>query len=420
MDYKNKYLKYKNKYLELKKMSGGVNKQSPFLLYIIGEETGNISQRSYLCTFLHQIDFIKRYCNITNDRIHLIYGKNGNENILHTCEHPRAGIMADKPIPYGIDVTYVDDTYDAAYLQQTITDILRKKLEPNTPIIFIYDGHGYTNPVPLHGEGEMILNNNLSITPNMLHVIFKPFDLNKKLIVFTQCGSFGFYRNLIALPNILLNTVYLCSTHALGQCGLGARVLVKLSELINTNPVKYLFFRDIGIDLIATGYHTEDLTPIKISDILLTYQGKAVLQNGDRVELKTSNNIYMGYTMPNTVRNQIESTMVPGAHNHLFNVEFLQNNNIRIKTNQQYQNAHTHQNEHAYVDIYDKSVNTSVYLWNDRPGSDKQEFILNADNTISPIYDPNSCLAYNHISRYFVHKQKGTILPQNLVKINKI
>ena len=59
--YKNKYLKYKNKYNALKNMIGGVNKQTPFLLYIIGEETGSLSQRSYLCTFLHQVDFFKQY-----------------------------------------------------------------------------------------------------------------------------------------------------------------------------------------------------------------------------------------------------------------------------------------------------------------------------------------------------------------------
>ena len=402
-------------------MSGGVNKQSPFLLYIIGEETGELSQRSYLCTFLHQIAFIKRYCNITNDRIHLIYGKNGREDILHKCEHPDASIMADKPIPYGIDVTYIDDTYDETYLQQTITGILRKKLEPNTPIIFIYDGHGYTIPVPGHLEGEMGLYNNLAITSKMLHSIFKPFDSNKKLIVFTQCGSFGFYRNLIALPNVLLNTVYICSTNGLGQCGIGARVLVRLSEFINNNPVKYLFFRDFGIDLMATNkYHTEDLTPIKISDILLTYQGKSVLQNGDRVELKTSNNIFMGYSLPDTIRKELRSPKV-GGPSTLWNVEFLpNNNNIRIRTTQKYENYHTGKNEHAYLDIYNLEINTPVYLWNDRPGSDKQEFILNDDNTVSPVYNLNSCLAYDEISKKFVHKKKVDILQVNLIKLNKI
>ena len=43
----------------------------------------------------------KGYTGITNNRIHLIYGKNGREDVLHTCENPKAGKMADKPIPYG-------------------------------------------------------------------------------------------------------------------------------------------------------------------------------------------------------------------------------------------------------------------------------------------------------------------------------
>ena len=295
MDYKSKYLKYKNKYLELKNMSGGINKRAPFLLYIIGEETGGISQRSYLCTFLHQMEFIKRYCNIPNDRIHLIYGRNGRDDVLHTCSHPKAGIMADKPIPYGINVTYIDDTYDSLILQQTIINILQKYIDPlTTPLIFIYDGHGYTNPVAGHEEGEMILYHDLSITKDMLYNILKPIDGNKKLLIFTQCGSFGFYRNLVTMPNTLLNSVYICSTNGIGQCGLGAGVLVKISQLINDNPIKYLVFRDLGIDLASFNYHSEDLTPIKISDILLTYKGRPAFLFKTRTEYEY---IHMGHVL---------------------------------------------------------------------------------------------------------------------------
>jgi len=420
MDYKNKYLKYKNKYLQLKQMIGGVNKQTPFLLYIIGEETGKLSQRSYLCTFLHEIEFIKKYTGITNERIHLIYGKNGREDVLQTCEHPKAGIMADKPIPYGINVTYINDTYDQVLTQQLITQILQKNVEPTTPIIFIYDGHGYTNPTATNGEGEMILYNNLTISVNIFHTIFKSFDSNKKFIIFTQCGSFGFYTNLISLPNKLTNCVYLLSTNSLGQCGLGARVLVKYSELINQNPNKYLFFNDMKTD-IGT-YHLEDLTPIKISDILPIYQVKqhVTVITGDKVKLNTDNNNYMGYTLPATNRKPVENTTTAGPHNYIWIVETLPNNNIRLKTENEYLNSYSKINEHAYIDIYEPQNNTNIYLWNNKIGEDKQEFIINDDNTISPKYNLNSVIGFDSVKQKFVHNDKKVFDAKNLVKISKI
>ena len=414
MTYYNKYLKYKNKYSKLKNMQGGVNKQLPFLLYIIGEDTGLISQRSYLCTFLYQIEFIKKYTNITNDRIHLIIGKNGYENIIQTCEHPRAGLMKDKPVPYGIDITYIDDSYDTLYCEQVIRNILSKKIEVNTPIIFIYDGHGFTTPTPQNEEGDMLIYDNLVLTKHIINNIFKPYDANKKLLVFTQCGSFGFYKNLSNLPNKLANTVYICATNGLGQCGIGARVLIKLSELIKSNPTKYLNFKDIITDF--GNYHLEDSTQIKVSEILINYKG-AFLER-DRIVLKTNNNNYIGY---NLFREQTTSTTTSTSTStsttpNIWIIELSLNNAIKFKTENTLLNTVTNSQEYAYLDIYDTSTGAPLYSWNnnDRPN---QKFIINSDNSISPIEKPNMYLVYDIGRGFFTHSPYND--PNNLVKIEK-
>jgi hypothetical protein len=418
MTYYNKYLKYKNKYSKLKNMQGGVNKQLPFLLYIIGEETGGISQRSYLCTFLYQIEFIRKYTNITNDRIHLIIGKNGSSDIIQTCEHPKAGLMKDKPIPYGIDITYIDDSYDTLYCEQVIRNILSKKIEANTPIIFIYDGHGFTTPTLQNEEGDMLISDNLFLTKNIFNNIFKPYDANKKLLIFTQCGSFGFYTNLTNLPNKLANTVYICATNGLGQCGLGAGVLIKLSELININPPKYLNFKDIITDL--GNYHLEDSTQIKVSDILIKYQGAIkTFGVGDKIVLKTNNNMYLSYKLPDTVRKPIIQTTITSPNTYKWIIEILPNNNIKFKTENTYFSTHTNSQEYAYLDIYG-GTGDPLYSWNnnDRP---TQKFKINPDNSISPIEKPDMYLVYNPINGIFTHSPNNDPNndPNNLVKIEK-
>jgi len=409
MDYKNKYLKYKNKYVELKKMSGGVvEMHTPFVLYIIGEETGVISQRSYLCTFLYQIEFIKKHTGITNDRIHLIYGKNGIDTVRNTCSNPKAGAMEDQPIPYGIDVTYIDNTFDSTLLQQTISQILQKKIIPSTPIIFLYDGHGYTDPPNI--EGEMVLYEALTITPSMMYSLFKPFDVNKKFLIFTQCGSFGFYSKIIGLKDKLLNVVYLLSTNGLKQCGIGAHVLIKLSSLIDQNS-NYKFFKDMGPDLI--NYKIEDITPIKISDIYVNYKSKS-LQNNDRVVLKTDNGKYMSYTFPSTSREPIDVQDKQMTLNWI--IEII-GDKIKIKTENKYKSTFTNTFVSDYIDIYGPVINTKVYLWNSLPSSSQQDFIVNNDNTISPQYDPESRLGYDPINNFFIHTKKTLIKPENLVRI---
>jgi len=403
MDYKNKYLKYKTKYVELKNMVGGFNKKQPFLLYIIGQEVlNNEAQRSYLCTFLHQIDFIKRSCNISNNRIQLIYGKNGSQEVLHTCKHTKAGTFADKPIPYGINVTYINDDIN---LQQTIANILQVNIEPTTPVIFIYDGHGYTNPTTDNEEGDMVLYDNICITKNIMYNIFKPYDTNKKLFIFTQCGSYGFYKNLTSIPNNLSNSVYICSTNGLGQCGIGARVLVKMSELLTNNPTKYLTFRELGADLARVNYYCEDASQINISDILLTHFTAL---------LKTNNDIHIGYNFSLEPHKALVQTISAGPDEHIWGIEMIASNIVRIKTQKQYQN------EYKYIDIYDTAEFMGLYLWKNKLSSNNQLFIINSDNTISPTYNPKMCLAYNNQTKQFIHQTKANVSPENLIKLHKI
>ena len=435
MNYHEKYIKYKNKYLQLKNQLGGVNKSSPFILYVIGQDK-LLGQRTYLCTLLFQIEFLKKYCGITNDRIVLIYGDNGNENIIHTCSNSKAGKMLDKPIPYGINTYYIDDSYDQDKLSKLIKNILEDKVNTNTPLVYLYDGHGYTTS---HNEGEMLIRDNLDITSTLFLNIFKPYDVNKKLILFTQCGSFGFYSSLYAKPDAekLKNIVYLCSTMSKGTCGFGAGILVKLSTLINDNPQKYLSFNDLKVDL--SGYFLEDKNSIKISDILLKYDGKPItlsvpvpplsvpvppfsvpvpplslqIKDGDRIKLSTDDGKYIGYNVDST-NNVITRTPIINNNISIWIVE-INKDKIKFKSENEYLNSFTKQRERGYLDIYTKTINTKLHIWNIPQEDSKQQFIINDDMTISPKYNPKTYLIYDDINNTFTHNSSG-----NKIKYIKI
>ena len=423
MDYQEKYIKYKNKYLQLKNQLGGVNKSSPFVLYVIGQDT-LLGQRTYLCTLLFQIEFLKKYCGITNDRIVLIYGDNGNENIIHTCSNSKAGKMLDKPIPYGINTYYIDDSYDQNKLSKLIKNILEDKVNTNTPIVYLYDGHGYTTS---HNEGEMLIRDNLDITTTLFLNIFKPYDVNKKLMLFTQCGSFGFYSSLNAKSDAekLKNVVYLCSTVSKGTCGFGAGILVKLSTLINDNPQKYLSFNDLKVDL--SGYFLEDKNSIKISDILLKYDGKPItlsvaapvstqslqIKDGDRIKLSTDDGKYIGYNVDST-NNVITRTLIINNNISIWIVE-INKDKIKFKSENEYLNSFTKLRERGYLDIYAKTINTELHIWNIPLEDSKQQFIINDDMTISPKYNPITYLIYDDINNTFTHNSSG-----NKIKLIKI
>ena len=409
MDYLDyKYNKYSKKIINFNQI-GGVDKSSPFILYIIGEESNSKLQRSYLCTFLFQINFLKRYCNITNDRIVLIYGNNGNELNKHTCEHTKAGIMSDHPIPYGINTYYIDDSYSQYTLSMVINTILYAKINPNTPLIFIYDGHGYVTPP--ENEGEMILRNGINIDINLFYNIFKKHDTNNKLCLLTQCGSYGFYSNLIkSNKDTINNIVYICSTKDICQSGFGAGILVKLSNLIDKNPKKYVTFNDLKSDL--TEYFINDHNSIRIKNILLNYIDKPVLNTGNIIKLKTDNNQYLGYSddISKNIRKPVQNNNISQW------VIEIKGDVVFFKTMGQYYNTYTSTLENGYLDIYNITPNIdNLYLWN-KTSNNTSWFVINNDMTVSPYLNKNTFLIYDEVKNIFTHNNVETSL-NNKIKI---
>jgi hypothetical protein len=178
------------------KPSFELQNDKPLLIYIIGNN--DIPSRSYLCTFLYQIEFYKKYCGIENNRINLFYGENGKddndiyentcENVIEVSNHNKGQkSKLHKPIPFGIDVTYINENYSINNLFIAIRNILTLKANSKTPIIFLYDCHGFTGTESRNGYLIMDKKAQLTISEYFLNISFKNYELNKKLFLFSQC-----------------------------------------------------------------------------------------------------------------------------------------------------------------------------------------------------------------------------------------
>lgn len=236
---------------KLKKTISFKEKNKPLLIYLIGQEHNDT--RTYLCTFLHQIDFYKKNCGINNDRINLIYGENGYEdpNYEHTCYNTHELAITDKSksklnksIPYGIDVNYLNKNINNQNLLNLLNYILSTKANSNTPIIFIYDGHGYTNSG--NKNGNMILRNGLEIDVNFLNNVFQNYKLNTKLFLFSQCGSYDFAQRLFNSLTIDNKSIIFSAGAQENLCTYGFKVIRQFTDLIDKNS--YNTFIDLYND----------------------------------------------------------------------------------------------------------------------------------------------------------------------------
>jgi hypothetical protein len=351
-----KYLKYKNKYLELKNnLHGGINeenKNKPLLIYLIGQEDKNI-QRKYICTFLFQLELFTKYCGINNDRVNVIYGDNKSNE--HTCYNTNAGDKNNKPLPYGIDVNYTNN-YDLNDFIKLIKTILINKANENTPIIFIYDGHGYKK------TGIMVINTNISVTSETFIDLFSNNEINKKLFILTQCGSYSFYQSLILNPLVLPNSIYICSTNNPDMCGYGAQVLLKFTRLIE-NKI-YNTFNNMKSDLEKLEnddiFYLNDSNNIKIKDILLLYNPINRLKIKNEIYLVTDNNKFIGYDI-NKVR-EPNSIIEKQSIWIIDNIINLQDNiylSLTTKETYKYENNDLQ----GYLNNFDHYSN-EIRLWN--------------------------------------------------------
>jgi len=221
----------------------------PLVIYLVGKESGT-GTRSYLCTFLRQIDVFKKTCGIDNDRINLIYGQNGSttNNYEHTCYNSyEKDVTTDpttkknKPIPFGIDVNYITSNYTLDNLFDTIRNILAFKANPNTPIIFLYDGHGPTNSGPRNGN--IIVRDRLYIDEMFLKGLFTGYENNAKLFLFSQCASFDFAERFYSALSSSDKSVIFSTTNEPNVCAYGFKLIRSLTDMIESR--RYNTFSDI-------------------------------------------------------------------------------------------------------------------------------------------------------------------------------
>ena len=230
-------------------MTSTSSNDKPLVIYLVGKESG-AGTRSYLCTFLRQIDVFKKTCGIDNDRINLIYGQNGSaaNNYEHTCynSYEKDAITdpttkRNKPIPFGIDVNYITSNYTPDNLFNTIRNILAFKANPNTPIIFLYDGHGPTNSGLRNGN--IIIRDNLHINEMFLKTLFSGYENNAKLFLFSQCGSFDFAERFYSALSTSDKSVMFSTTNEPNVCAYGFKLIRSLTDMIETG--RYSKFSDI-------------------------------------------------------------------------------------------------------------------------------------------------------------------------------
>ena len=242
---------------------------------MIGIENKDKIRKGYICTFLHQYELYKEYCIIDDNRFliicHEIYNNLHCENTFETTNESN---KLNKKFPDAIDKYIISESMiDKQNIINTITQKITVKINATTPIIFLFEGHGPIKDP--NTEGNLILSNKINLTTDDLCDIFNNYKINKKLFLFTQCGSFGFYNNLI-INGKFANSSYIIITgiNTAGMCALGARVLIKFSDLIRSNIYRTftLLKPEIETNTLFTLQISENNKNLLIEDIFYKYK----------------------------------------------------------------------------------------------------------------------------------------------------
>ena len=211
---------------------------------MIGKEDNDKIKNGYICTFLHQYELYKEYCIINDDRFLIICHEMYNTLKCNNAYEAKANsAKLNKKFPDAIEKYIIDNFMDNTTIIAKIKTIINAKITDKTPIIFLFEGHGPTEPS--ENEGELILSNKINLTTDDLSEIFLDYEKNIKLFLFTQCGSYGFYNNLIINARFI-NSSYIIITgiNQLKTCAIGAGVLIKFTQLIRSHKYeKFLDFK---------------------------------------------------------------------------------------------------------------------------------------------------------------------------------
>jgi len=230
------------------------NNDSPIMIHVIGQESKIKLQRSYICTALRQIETANKL-GIPNDRIYIIYGEAvPKKKEEMTCEFSKTLVSPHhmhQPLQKDINIKYVpsEGTFD-----EVLTKILSQQCTSKTPIIFGYDGHGYTvvaktfsSQHSIDSIGNMPLYDSHDMTNDNLTEIFRKTNRmdNNKLFLWTQCGSYDFLKR-IEDKNELLG-FHVASTKGSNECGLGSGIMrefswkflqIQFGSHYDSNPLK--------------------------------------------------------------------------------------------------------------------------------------------------------------------------------------
>jgi len=199
-------------------------KNDPIMIHIVGQESRQQLQGSYICTTLRQIETAQKL-GIKDDKIFIIYSKETMLSPNLPCNFTQSKVASrhlNKELPSNIHIDYVDNT-------NKFDDILKKILinecTDDTPILFGYDGHGFTDFG--NNNGNMTIYDQQKITDQNLIEIFKTTNRikNHKIFLWTQCGSYDF---VLRIKDHILG-YHIASTKEPNTCGLGSGVMREFS-----------------------------------------------------------------------------------------------------------------------------------------------------------------------------------------------
>lgn len=193
----------------------------PLLIYIKGKDK-KVNDASYICTFLQTIAFLKTITHLENDRILFHFPRNPPKCKKKKYESKFEG----QDVPEGICVIQV--------INKLYNELKKKCLPGVTPILFIFDGHGYVpnkNVTIGYSENKAIIGNmvldSMDMDEKSLLALFEGFQDNPKMLIFTQCGS----NNLLKRCH-LANSIIVSSTDKDDACAFGVKVLYKIENLL--------------------------------------------------------------------------------------------------------------------------------------------------------------------------------------------
>ena len=261
----------------------------PYVIYMIGKEDNEKIKNGYICTFLHQYELYKEYCIINDDRFLIICNEMYDNLICNNDFETKANsTKLNRQFPDAITKYIIFNSMDKTIIITEIKNIINTKINNKTPIIFLFEGHGPIEP-PIN-EGELILSNNIHLTTDDLSEIFLNYKNNIKLFLFTQCGSFGFYNNLI--NNDLFNDssyIIITGINKPKTCAIGAGVLIKFPKLIKSHIYeKFIDLKNLMEDNTTfTLQISENNNDLFIKDIFYKYKNLPTASQIDKLSTMT-------------------------------------------------------------------------------------------------------------------------------------